>query len=84
MFPTAHKRTGERVFVQQRYERLHARKKRTKRLSEFQKTLEVVEDVERNDEETHGNDAGELNDEETHGNDAGELNDEETHGNDGA
>ena len=83
MFPTAHKRTAERVFVQQQYERLQERKKkRTKRLSEFQKTLDVVKDVERNDEETHGNDAGELNDEETHGNDAGELNDEETHGND--
>ena len=75
MFPTAHKRTGERVFVQQRYERLQERK-RAKRLSEFQKTLEV------NDEETRGNDGGEQNDEETRGNDGGEQNDEETHGND--
>ena len=84
MFPTAHKRTGERVFVQQRYERLQERKKkRTKRLSEFQKTLEVAEDVEQNDEETRGNDGGEQNDEETRGNDGGEQNDEETRGNDG-
>ena len=64
---------GERVFVQQRYERLQERtKKRTKRLSEFQKILEVAEVVERNDEETRGNDGGERNDEETRGNDGGE------------
>ena len=60
VFSTAHKRTGERVFVQQRYERLQERtKKRTKRLSEFQKTLEVAEVVEQNDEETYGNDGDE-------------------------
>ena len=39
-------------------------------LSEFQKTLEVAEDVEQNDEETR--DGGELNDEETRGSDGGE------------
>ena len=43
------------------------KKKRTKRLSEFQQTLEVAEDVEQNDEETRGNDGGEQNDEETRG-----------------
>ena len=49
------------------------KKKRTKRLSEFQQTLEVAEDVEQNDEETRGNDGGEQNDEETRGNDVHEI-----------
>ena len=46
--------------------------RRKKRLSEFQKRSEVVEDGEQNDEEIRGNDGGEQNDEETGGNDGGE------------